>query len=268
MSREGSCGARGGRGYSAHDAMIPIRDLNPTRSTPWVTWTVILLCGLVYLWQLTLPAYAEEAFVRSWGLVPRRVMYGNDPSGWVTLLTSMFMHGGVMHLIGNLWFLYIFGDNVEDNMGSGRFVVFYLLSGAAAAASQVYLDPSSTVPMIGASGAIAGVLAAYLVLFPRARVVTLIPIFIFIQWAEIPAVVFIALWFALQIFSGVGVLAQGGGAGVAYWAHIGGFVAGLVLVMLLRKPRLPDPNEGWRVVRLPRDREPPPRAPWNDDPRW
>ncbi len=246
--------------------MIPIRDVNPTRSTPWVTWSIILVCLLVFLWQWVLPEGADTEFVLTWGLVPRRLTAG-DPGAWPTVLTSMFMHGGIAHVLGNLWFLYIFGDNVEDNMGPGRFTVFYLLSGLAAAAAQYLMNPLSPVPMVGASGAIAGVLAAYLVLYPRARVVALVPIFIFIQWVELPAVIFIAIWFAFQFFSGVGSLSHGASAGVAYWAHIGGFVAGLVLTLLLRKPRGPDPSEGWRVVRLPpRDRAP--RTPWNDDPRW
>lgn len=246
--------------------MIPIRDVNPTRSTPWVTWSIILLCGLVFLWQWVLPEGAAESFVLTWGLVPRRIA-GGDPGAWMTALTSMFMHGGVMHLVGNLWFLYIFGDNVEDNMGSARFAAFYLLSGLAAAAAQYATAPLSPVPMVGASGAIAGVLAAYLVLYPRARVVTLVPIFVFLQWIELPAVVFIALWFALQFYSGLGSLTHGASGGVAYWAHIGGFAAGLFLTFVLRRTRLPDPDEGWRVVRHTPRREAP-RNPWNDDPRW
>ncbi len=246
--------------------MIPIRDVNPTRSTPWVTWSIILVCGLVFLYQWLMPEGVSDAFVFSWGLVPRRLSAG-DSGAWITPLTSMFMHGGVMHVIGNLWFLYIFGDNVEDNMGSGRFAVFYLLSGFAAAASQYLMAPLSPVPMVGASGAIAGVLAAYLVLYPRAHVVTLIPIFIFLQWVELPAVVFIVLWFGLQFYSGLGSLTRGHAGGVAYWAHIGGFIAGLMLTMIFRRPRLPDPDEGWRVVRhTHRPRQP--RTPWNDDPRW
>ena len=139
-----------------------------------------------------------------------------------------------MHVLGNLWFLHIFGDNVEDDFGHGPFLLFYLLAGGAAAATQVLVDPQSQVPMVGASGAIAGVLAAYLVLFPRAKVVALVPIFIFIQFMQVPAVLFIALWFVLQFFSGLGSLAVGHGGGVAYWAHIGGFVAGLALVFLFR----------------------------------
>jgi membrane associated rhomboid family serine protease len=216
--------------------MIPIRDLNPTRNTPWVTWTLLLLCGLVFAWQAVLPDGLDRDFVFAYGLVPRRLAHGADPAALLTVLTSMFMHGGLMHIVGNLWFLRMFGDNVEDNMGPARYALFYLLCGAAAAAAQVAMSPASGVPMVGASGAIAGVLAAYLVLYPHARVVALVPIFIFIQFMEIPAFVFIALWFGLQFFSGVGSLGATGG-GVAYWAHIGGFVAGLALAFLFRTQR-------------------------------
>lgn len=240
--------------------MIPIRDLNPTRSTPWVTWTILLVCGLVYTWQAVLPPGAERDFIYGYGLVPQRLTTQPTVESLVTVLTSMFMHGGFMHVLGNLWFLHIFGDNVEDNMGPARFAVFYLLCGAAAAIAQIAVNPGSLVPMVGASGAIAGVLAAYLVLYPGARVVTLIPIFIFIHWTELPAWVFIALWFGLQFFSGLGALSNAGG-GVAYWAHIGGFVAGLALVMLFRTPRPPAPRIAW---------QPPRRGiqPWRDSDRW
>jgi membrane associated rhomboid family serine protease len=221
--------------------MIPIRDLNPTRNTPWVTWTLLLLCGLVFIWQAVLPAGADRDFVFAYGLIPRRVMFSQDPAALLTVFTSMFMHGGLMHIIGNLWFLRLFGDNVEDNMGPVRFTIFYLLCGLAAAGAQIAMSPASGVPMVGASGAIAGVLAAYLVLYPHARVVALVPIFIFIQFMEIPAFVFIALWFGLQFFSGIGSIGAAGG-GVAWWAHIGGFVAGLALVYLFRRPRPPAPR--------------------------
>jgi membrane associated rhomboid family serine protease len=185
---------------------------------------------------------------------------------FVTVLTSMFMHGGFLHAAGNLWFLHIFGDNVEDNFGPARFALFYLLAGAAAAATQVAVSPGSAVPMVGASGAIAGVLAAYLVLFPRARVVTLLPLFIFLEWFELPAVLFIALWFFVQFFEGVGSLGRGAlGGGVAYWAHIGGFLAGLAMVFVFRrKDRLPRarPAEEGYFRRLPG--RPPPRR-WQDE---
>ncbi|MBI5515604.1 MAG: rhomboid family intramembrane serine protease [Deltaproteobacteria bacterium] len=247
--------------------MIPIRDLNPTRSTPWVTWGIVLVCGLVYLWQAILPDGAYRDFIFTYGLVPAQLTHGRDPGVFVTVLTSMFMHGGFLHAAGNLWFLHVFGDNVEDNMGPARFAVFYLLVGAAAAATQVAVSPASAVPMVGASGAIAGVLAAYLVLFPRARVVTLLPLFIFIEWFELPAVLFIALWFFVQFFEGVGALGHGGsGGGVAYWAHIGGFLAGLALVFLFRRrdrlPRARAADEGGYFRRLPGRPE---RKRWQDE---
>lgn len=216
--------------------MIPIRDLNPTRSTPWVTWLIMLACALVFLWQSLLPDAASRDFVFTYGLVPQRVTLVSDFGAWVSFFTSMFMHGGWLHILGNLWFLHIFGDNVEDNFGPARFAVFYLLCGVAAAMAQVAIGPYSVVPMVGASGAISGVLAAYLVLFPKARVVTLLPIFIFFQFIEIPAVFFIALWIIVQVFSGVISLGAASG-GVAHWAHIGGFIAGLVLVFVFRTHR-------------------------------
>jgi membrane associated rhomboid family serine protease len=242
--------------------MIPIRDLNPTRSTPWVTWTLVLVCALVYVWQAVLPPGSERDFIYGYGLVPQRVATRLEAETLVTVLTSMFMHGGFMHALGNLWFLHIFGDNVEDNMGPARFAVFYLLCGVAAAITQVAVNPASAVPMVGASGAIAGVLAAYLVLYAGARVVTLIPIFIFLHWTELPAWVFIALWFVMQFFNGMGSLAHGGaGGGVAYWAHIGGFLAGLILVFVFRSPRPPTPRVAW---------QPPARGrePWQQSRGW
>lgn len=240
--------------------MFPIRDLNPTRSTPWVTWGIMLACGLVYLWQAILPDAASRDFIFTYGLVPQRVTLVRDAGAWLSVLTSMFMHGGLLHAAGNLWFLHIFGDNVEDNMGPARFALFYLLCGVAAAVTQVAVGPYSVIPMVGASGAIAGVLAAYLVLYPRARVVTLIPIFIFIQFAELPALFFIALWFVFQFFSGVSAFGAAGG-GVAYWAHIGGFIAGLVLVFLFRTPKP-------RAPTVPYHRPTKQLHPWHDDPRW
>ncbi len=240
--------------------MIPIRDLNPTRTTPWVTWTFLVVCGLVYLWQAVLPDGAARDFLFTWALIPRRLTVLQDQQAWLTVLTSMFMHGGFWHVLGNLWFLHIFGDNVEDNMGSGRFAAFYLLCGVAASFTQLLTNPTSPVPMVGASGAIAGVLAAYLVLFPRAQVVTLIPILIFFHWMELPAFVFIALWFVYQFFAGLSALGHTGG-GVAYWAHIGGFVAGLALVFVFRQRRPPP----VRVAFIPPHLG---RSPWHDDRRW
>ncbi|MFO0603254.1 MAG: rhomboid family intramembrane serine protease [Polyangiales bacterium] len=251
--------------------MFPIRDINPTRSTPWVTWSIILACGLVWLGQWVMPPGAHERFAFDWGLVPRQLTHGHDPLAWATVATHMFLHGGWMHVLGNLWFLYIFGDNVEDNMGPARFAVFYLLSGVAAAGAQVLSNPEAGVPMVGASGAIAGVLAAYMVLFPRARVLTFLPIPFILYWVELPAVVFLVVWFGMQFFSGLGSLGQQSGGGVAYWAHIGGFLAGLVMVFFFRR-QAPPRDDGWRVVRLD-GRMPPPRAPrsstpWHDSRGW
>jgi membrane associated rhomboid family serine protease len=215
--------------------VFPLRDTNVTRSRAVVTPILIALNVIVFLFELSLGPSAD-AFIFHFGLVPRAVLA--DPSLLLTALTSMFLHGGWMHLIGNMWFLYIFGDNVEDAMGRGRFLLFYLLCGLAAAAAQVALTPDSRVPMVGASGAIAGVLAGYVRLFPRARILTLVPIFIFIQFVELPAVVFIFIWFGYQVLLSVMSLGTHASGGVALFAHVGGFAAGWILVRVLG-PRRP-----------------------------
>lgn len=218
--------------------MIPLRDLNPTRTFPAVTYALIAANTLVFLYQVSLGAAGQEDFVHRYGLIPQYLAVDHHPGSFITPLSSMFMHGGFLHLISNMWSLYIFGDNVEDALGKGRFVVFYLLSGLGAALAQVLIDPSSSMPMIGASGAIAGVLGAYMKLYPRARVVTLLPIFFFFVTRELPAWFFIVFWFLLNVLSGFGSLHQGGGeGGVAFFAHIGGFIAGFWLIMLLRTRR-------------------------------
>ncbi len=249
--------------------MIPLRDLNPTRTTPWVTWTIILACALVYLWQAMLPDAAYRDFLFTWGMIPQRVTSGDDPGALATVFTSMFLHGGFLHAAGNLWFLHVFGDNVEEALGHVRYALFYLLVGVLAAATQIAVGPTSTLPMVGASGAIAGVLAGYLVLFPRARVVAIIPIFIFLQFAEIPAVLFIIVWFVYQFFAGVSALAAAGGegGGVAYWAHIGGFAAGLVLVLLFRRRGISLTPQQQTLDDRDADWPRPPRR-WTDDGRW
>lgn len=230
--------------------MIPIRDLNHTRRTPVVTWTLIAVNVLIFVSSLTLGTAEAEALVMRFGVIPDVIVNGNWASpradggalgSWVTPVTSMFLHGGLLHLGSNMLFLHVFGDNVEDVLGRGRFVLFYLLCGLGAVGGQIFIDPSSMVPMIGASGAISGVLAGYVTLFPHARVVTLVPIFIFIHFMELPAAVFIVLWFVLQLVQGylsLGMIAEGGG-GVAWFAHIGGFLAGLVCIRFLydKKPR-------------------------------
>lgn len=220
--------------------MIPLRDINPTRTTPVLTYGLIALNTAVFLFQATLPDAEFELFVRRYGLIPEMITEDIYVGSLITPLTSMFMHGGWLHLILNMWSLYIFGDNVEDALGKPRFALFYLVTGFGAAAAQVLVNPSSEVPMVGASGAIAGVLGAYLKLFPGARVVTLIPLFpIFFFVREIPAVFFIIVWFALQLISGASALGiEADVGGVAIFAHIGGFLVGLVLVSRLR----PQPN--------------------------
>jgi membrane associated rhomboid family serine protease len=226
--------------------VIPLRDINPTRTMPVLTYGLIVLNTAVFLFQASLPEAEFELFVRRYGLIPEMLTEDVYLGSLITPLTSMFMHGGWLHLILNMWSLYIFGDNVEDVLGKPRFVLFYLVTGFGAAAAQVLVNPESEVPMVGASGAIAGVLGAYLKLFPGARVVTLIPLFpIFFFVREIPAVFFIIVWFGLQVISGVGSLGiDADVGGVAIFAHIGGFLVGLALVARLR-PR-PNQTRGFR----------------------
>jgi membrane associated rhomboid family serine protease len=212
--------------------MIPLRDVIPTRTTPVVTTSLIAINVLVFLYQWSLGSDDGTQFIFSWGLVPAYF-------SWVAVLTSMFLHGGFLHVGGNMLYLWIFGDNVEDRLGHGRFVAFYLLCGVAAAVAQTLISPSSQVPMVGASGAIAGVMGAYFVMYPHSRIVTLIPFF-FLQVVEVPAIFFLGIWFLMQFVSGVGsiVSAVGGapGGGIAFWAHIAGFVAGISGVIVFRRP--------------------------------
>lgn len=212
--------------------MIPIRDVIPSRTTPVVTVTLIVLNVLAFLGAPPPDSPAFEMFIRQWGVTPANF-------GWSALFTSMFMHGSWTHLLSNVWFLWIFGDNVEDRMGHGRYLLFYLLCGIVAAGAQILSEPMSNVPMVGASGAIAGVLGAYIVMFPHSRVLTLVPLFVFITFVEVPAGLLLGLWFAMQVLSGLGSLmvvdAQDMG-GIAFWAHAGGFVAGMLLVFLFQRP--------------------------------
>jgi len=214
--------------------MLPLRDELPASRTPVVTRAIIIANVTAFVFELSL-GHGLGEFVRGWGLVPVRlagVFAGMEspvaPAG--SVLVSMFLHAGWVHLIGNMWYLWIFGDNVEDRMGRVGFLLFYLSSGFASAALHVAINPWSTVPTVGASGAIAGVLGAYLVLYPRARVITLVPIFFFIQIVPLPAIFVLGFWFVVQFFAGALSLAGGGGSGggVAFWAHVGGFVFGLI----------------------------------------
>jgi membrane associated rhomboid family serine protease len=212
--------------------MIPLRDVIPSRTFPFFTIAFIALNTLAFLFELSMPRPVLESFLRVYGVVPADFE-------WLSVLTSMFLHGGWLHFLGNMLYLWIFGDNVEDRLGHGRFVIFYLLCGAAAALAHVFINPASQLPTIGASGAIAGVMGAYFVLYPRSRVLALVPLFIFIEIVEVPAIVFLGIWFVMQFFSGVGSIALNAGGdsgGVAFWAHVAGFLAGMVGVFSFRKP--------------------------------
>jgi membrane associated rhomboid family serine protease len=218
--------------------MIPLRDDNPTTIRPVLTAALIVAASAVFLWQLTLPPGTELRLAYALGVIPATLLGGERlPTElylippWLTVLTSMFLHGGWLHLIGNMLYLWIFGNNIEDALGHVRFVLFYVVCGAAAALAQSALDVNSTIPMIGASGAIAGILGAYAVLYPRAHVLVLLPLGFFSQIIRLPAMLVLGFWFVLQFLQG-GLAAPGGEGGVAYWAHIGGFVAGLVLIFL------------------------------------
>jgi membrane associated rhomboid family serine protease len=209
--------------------MIPLRDTQPSYSTPFVTVGIIILNVMMFLHQVSLDPYELNYFIARYAIVPDRFQF-------VDLFSSMFMHGGWMHLIGNMWFLWIYGDNVEDVLGHGKYLAFYLLCGLAAGLVHVMLAPYSRVPTLGASGAIAGVMGAYLVKFPHSRIITLVPIFIFLTTIEIPAAIMLLYWFALQVFSGVGSIGYSNvsGGGVAWFAHIGGFIAGAILIFIMR----------------------------------
>ena len=218
--------------------MIPLHDDQPTKIVPFVTIVLILINAWVFIgWQLQV---GIERSVMQAAMVPAEFTGSPEPGDFRNMLSSMFMHGGWMHLIGNMWFLWIFGNNIEDAMGHVRFVVFYLLCGVLADFAHIAASPFSTVPMIGASGAVSGVLGAYLVLHPRARVMTLVPLGLFTRIMPLPAWMFLLLWIVLQIVSQLVLLGrtnQSPQGGVAYLAHIGGYVAGLVLIFFFKKER-------------------------------
>jgi membrane associated rhomboid family serine protease len=245
--------------------MFPISDDNPEPGTPIVTWALIAACVGVFFWQYSLPPDAVELAVYHYGLIPG-VLFGTTAMpdapvpAWGTVITSMFMHGGIAHLAGNMLYLWIFGDNVELGMGRVRFFVFYIVCGIAAALTHALLVPASTVPLVGASGAISGVLGAYLLLYPRGRVRVIV--FPVMTSFYVPAVVVLGIWFVIQVASGLGNDIEE--AGVAFWAHVGGFVAGVVLVPFFKRrgvplfhkaaPRVFDGRQGGTVQRR--------RGPW------
>lgn len=216
--------------------MIPLRDENPARRFPLMTVTIIGINVAVFVYQVFFGNRGFEAYVKAYGVVPAQLTgkaagHGLTPLTLFSpdLISAMFMHGGFFHLLGNMWFLWIFGDNVEDRIGRVKYVIFYLLVGILATLAHVVAEPSSAMPLVGASGAIAGVLGAYFLFFPFHRVVTLIPIFIFFTTVRIPAMVFLGLWFLMQLaYSSFG-------GNVAWWAHIGGFISGLLLALLFAK---------------------------------
>jgi membrane associated rhomboid family serine protease len=215
--------------------MIPLRDVIPSRTTPFITVTVIAVNALAWFYEVSLSQRDLESLVRAYGVVPAHLRSS-------TLLSSMFLHGGWAHVIGNMWFLWIFGDNVEDRMGHARFVVFYLLCGVGAAMGHVLLAPASTVPTIGASGAIAGVMGAYFVLYPQSRVLTLVPLIILWDVIEVPALVLLGVWFLLQLLSaGASVVSAHAAVsgGIAFAAHVAGFVLGVIGVYVFKKRQPP-----------------------------
>jgi len=235
--------------------VIPLHDDNPTSTPPVLTVSIIALCVLVFLWQASLGARGGQAVVYSLGLIPS-VLTGQvelPPElrvlpAWLTLFTSMFMHGGFMHLAGNMLYLWIFGNNIEDALGRVRFVIFYLLCGIAAATGQILQDPASEIPMIGASGAISGVLGAYLLLYPKARVLVLVPLGFYLSMMKLPAAWVLGLWFVMQLVSSA--LTDSSGGGVAWFAHIGGFVAGMVLIPFMKRKRIRLWNPGHGPTRV------------------
>jgi membrane associated rhomboid family serine protease len=222
--------------------VIPLRDENPVARTPYVNFTLIGLCVLTFLWQLSLGEAGGERIVYAFGMIPSVLLrdaqlppeIGAVPP-LLSLLTSMFLHGGFMHLAGNMLYLWIFGDNIEEAMGHGNYLLFYLICGVVAALSQAYPHPNSEIPMIGASGAISGVLGAYLMLFPHVRILALVPLGFFSRLMHVKAIWVLLLWFAIQIISNL----AGGGGGVALSAHIGGFIAGAALVGIFKHRSVP-----------------------------
>jgi membrane associated rhomboid family serine protease len=208
--------------------MFPLRDTQPSYSKPVVTILLIVVNILVFLFEFSLDPETQNGFIAAYGLIPDQFHFSN-------VITSMFLHGGWMHVLGNMWFLWIFGDNIEDILGHGKYILFYLLCGVAAALAQVAVSPNSPIPTVGASGAIAGIMGAYMIKFPQSRILSLIFIVIFFTTVELPAWVYLIYWFVLNFFSGVGTLgiSQVSQGGVAFFAHIGGFIAGIALISVM-----------------------------------
>ncbi len=225
--------------------MIPIQDNVPRRCPPLMTWAIIAVNSIIFFIEIHLPRPVLQKVFYTFGLIPNHYTHGawlytlSNGLGFWPFFTCMFLHGGWIHIIGNMWTLWIFGDNVEDEMGHFKFLLFYLLCGIVAGVVEVITLPNSPLPMIGASGAIAGVMGAYYVLFPRARIIILLPIFIFPFFFELPAFFYLAFWFFEQVFTGTLALSAKAFAGIAWWAHIGGFVFGMLTHRLFISQRKP-----------------------------
>ena len=223
--------------------MIPLKDTIQSHTFPVVNITLIAINSFMFLVEIWLGPQLQQ-FIQVFGVIPARYFElaqtdpGNVIGRFLPIFTSMFLHGGWVHIIGNMWFLWIFGDNVEDRMGHVRYLIFYLLSGIGAALFHIYMNPSSTVPTIGASGAISGVMGAYFLFFPASRIITLVPIFFFVEIIELPALLFIGYWIILQFFGGaIALSAAHQAGGVAWWAHVGGFLTGMVLAPFFKQAR-------------------------------
>ena len=224
--------------------MIPIRDEIPTHKVPVITYALIALNVLVYLFQTMLGAQ-EQILVYEFALIPYQLSTGISVADVTDIFTSMFMHAGLAHIGGNMLYLWIFGDNVEDCMGRGRFVMFYLIGGLVASLIHIFSNPYSQIPTVGASGAIAAVLGAYLVLYPKSRVLTLVPLGFYLRMTMLPTALVLGLWFVLQFIQGLMSLGGPDVGGVAFWAHIGGFVTGVVLAKIFAQPRKPEQVMSW-----------------------
>jgi membrane associated rhomboid family serine protease len=222
--------------------MIPLKDTIPHTGVPLITWILILLNGIIFIYEISIPKDILEEIFYLFGLVPARysspqwaLIHGLSPKDYFPFLTNMFLHAGWLHIIGNMWFLHLFGSSVEDRMGHIRFLIFYIFTGLAANIIFYIIDSHSMIPEFGASGAIAGVMGAYIVMFPRAQILTLIPIFLFPLFVNLSAFFYLGFWFFIQLFSGTLSFTSHGTGGVAWWAHVGGFITGIVLLPLFRR---------------------------------
>lgn len=225
--------------------MIPIRDEIPTRETPIVNYILITANIAVFIWMVLLPDSSLESFVNQNAMVPSHFTDGVSLKDVLSIFTSMFMHGGFLHIAGNMLYLWIFGDNVEDRFGHIRYLIFYIFGGVVASLTHLITNWGSSIPTVGASGAIAAVLGAYLVLFPASRIVTIIPLRFFTRLAVVPAIVVLGLWFVMQVFNGVFALGGADVGGVAVWAHVGGFVFGLIIGKIFSAPRRAERLVTW-----------------------